>query len=81
MEEGKSVYEPFGELVATRNNHIPGKERRPKALCVSLGLEVGDVGDIRYQLLRRRLHCTARLRYPIATFAKLGRAPWWSVSR
>ena len=28
-----------------------------------------------------RLHCAARLRYPIATLAKLGRAPWWSVSR
>ena len=50
--EGK-VGEPFGELVSIWNNHSPGKERRLAVLCASLGLEVGAVGDIRYQLLHR----------------------------
>ena len=50
--EGK-VDEPFGELVSIWNNHTPGKERCLKALCASLGLEVGDVANIRYQLLHR----------------------------
>ena len=50
--EGKAD-EPFGELVSTRNDHRPGKERRLEALCVSLGLRVADVGDIRCQLLHR----------------------------
>ena len=50
--EGK-VDEPFGELVSIWNDHRPGKERRLEALCVSLGLRVADVGDIRYQLLHR----------------------------
>ena len=49
--EGK-VDESFDQLVSTWNNHTPGRERRLEALCLSLGLRVGDVGDIRYQLLR-----------------------------
>ena len=47
------VDEPFGELVSNWNHHSPGKERRLEVLCVSLGLRVADVGDIRYQLLHR----------------------------
>lgn len=50
--EGK-VDEPFGELVSVWNDYSTGKECRLKALCMSLGLRVADVGDIRYQLLHR----------------------------
>lgn len=50
--EGK-VDEPFGDLVSTWNDGSPGKRRRLKALCASLGLRVADVGGIRYQLLHR----------------------------
>jgi len=51
--EGK-VEEPFGELVYVWNDHSPGRKRRLKALCTSLGLRVNDVGhNIRYQLLHR----------------------------
>ena len=50
--EGK-VDEPFGDRVSVWNDHSSGKERRPAALCVSLGLRVADIGDIRYQLLHR----------------------------
>ena len=51
--EGK-VDEPFGDLVSTWNDGSPGKERRLKALCRSLGLGVADIGGgIRYQLLHR----------------------------
>ena len=50
--EGK-VDETFDQFVSTWNDHTHGKERRLEALCLSLGLRVGDVGDIRYQLLHR----------------------------
>ena len=50
--EGK-VDEPFGDWVSAWNDHSPGKERRLAALCMSLGLRVVDVEDIRYQLLHR----------------------------
>ncbi len=49
--EGK-VDESFDKLVSTWNDS-PGKERRLKALCATLGLRVADVGGIRYQLLHR----------------------------
>ena len=50
--EGK-VEEPFGQTVGKWNDHTDGKERRLSALCASLGLEVGEVQDLRYQLLHR----------------------------
>ena len=50
--EGK-VDESFDKFVSAWNDHTPGKERRLEALCMSLGLGVADVGDIRYQLLHR----------------------------
>ena len=49
--EGK-VEESFGPYVPIWNDS-PGKQRRLEGLCVSLGLRVSDVGDIRYQLLHR----------------------------
>ena len=50
--EGR-VDEPFGDLVSVWNDHSPSKECRLEALCRSLGLRVGGVGGIRYQLLHR----------------------------
>ena len=49
--EGK-VEESFGPYVALWNDS-PGKLRRLQTLCISLGLRVADVADIRYQLLHR----------------------------
>lgn len=49
--EGK-VEESFAELVADWNG-TPGKQRRLEVLCETLGLDVTQVGGIRYQLLHR----------------------------
>ncbi len=49
--EGK-VEESFDQLVANWNG-TSGKQNRLEHLCGTLGLDVGHVGSIRYQLLHR----------------------------
>jgi hypothetical protein len=49
--EGK-VNEPFGEFVKDWNT-TPGKQVRLERLARTLGLDLADVGGIRYQLLHR----------------------------
>ena len=49
--EGK-VNEPFGEFVKDWNT-TPGKQVRLERLAQTLGLDVADAGEIRYQLLHR----------------------------
>ena len=50
--EGK-VEEPFDKIVSKWNDRSAGKKRRLSALCLSLGLQVANVGHLRYQLLHR----------------------------
>lgn len=50
--EGK-VEESFGPIVGEWRDDSPGKERRLKKLCETLGLEPTGVSDLRYQLLHR----------------------------
>ena len=50
--EGK-VEEPFGQLVHGWNDQSTGKTRRLEALCKTLGLDLAEVGVLRYQLLHR----------------------------
>lgn len=50
--EGK-VEEPFGEIVSDWNTGSPTRIARLESLCDLLGLDINEVGHLRYQLFHR----------------------------